>query len=271
MAPLLAYTQNEEKGPVIVIDFGKKKREREEMADSIKNNTKEEKVYMREDEKLKPVDEPKKEQQEDPVDFKNGLFRALFIGGLNLSQVDGDDQAGYVHPGFYGGVGVLVKFHRHMSVSTAILYNMKGATQRLNANDPAQRSFRIQWDYIQVPLMFNVHDKKVFMANVGLGFGYLIRNKINHRALVSDSTGAGVVGEVPNSTLKNPEPRRFDLTGIAGFQFLIKQVFAVGAQFEYSLVGLRNAAGTNTRVRRMYNNTVTIKLMYILNPIKKKK
>jgi hypothetical protein len=40
--------------------------------------------------------------------------------------------------------------------------------------------FRQQWDYVGIPLMLNVHDKKLVMASAGLSFNYLVRNKLRY-------------------------------------------------------------------------------------------
>jgi hypothetical protein len=56
-----------------------------------------------------------------------------------------------------------------------------------------------------------------------------------------------------------------------GFQFLIKQVLGIGARFEYSLIGLKPSLGAQTKVARMFNNTITLRVQYILGPVKKKK
>lgn len=253
LLPLLLNAQQTEfKDGALVIDFGKKK-QTEQDSTAPKESTKKTK---------KAVEE---EQEEDPNFQRDGLFKGIFGLGLNLSQIDGDDQAGYAQPGAQASVGVMVKFHKNLSVSTEIQYSMKGAFKRRDVNQFPSETFRISWDYIQVPLLFNIHDKKLVMASFGLGFSYLARNNIRHQ---KDSLGFLI--DIPGGGLESIEPRRFDLTGIAGFQFLIKKVFGIGARFEYSFLRLAPAYGLNTKVRNMFNNTVTIRATYILNPVKKK-
>lgn len=250
---LLTAQQTEFKDGALVIDFGKKKQ------------TEQDSTAQKEAPKKTKKTNVEEEQEEDPNFQRDGLFKGIFGLGLNLSQIDGDDQAGYAQPGAQASVGVMVKFHKNLSVSTEIQYSMKGAFKRRDVNQFPSETFRISWDYIQVPLLFNIHDKKLVMASLGLGVSYLARNRVMHQ--VSDSTGAMQDFEFG---LKRIEPRRFDLTGIAGFQFLIKKVFGIGARFEYSFLRLAPAYGLNTKVRNMFNNTVTIRATYILNPVKKK-
>lgn len=262
--PVFIYAQNEEKGPVIIIDLGKKNKNTEENTDSTKSNNKkpkEDKVYMREDEKLQPTEEKKPAQQEDPVDFKKGLFKANFIAGVNLCQVDGDGMYGYNQIGAVAGIGAMVKFHRNMSVSMELLYSMKGARSRISAAATGQSiaDYRIAWDYIEIPLLFNVHDKKLFMFTVGPSFGAMIRYKEQLNGIdVRDSSGYG------------GSPKKIDIGVTAGFQFLIKQRFGIGARFTYSVMGIRPARTAETRVSRQYNNVIAIRFMYILDAVKKK-
>lgn len=269
LLPCLIFAQVEIKDGALTIDFGKKKQTEQDTTQ--KNNTAEDEKPARVKKQKPASDTP--EQEEDPDYKKEGLFKALFIAGLNLSQIDGDAQAGFTHPGAHVGIGTLVKFHKNLSVSAEILYGMKGATKRLNANSSNQESFKIQWDYIQVPLMFNVHDKKLVMASVGLSLNYLIRNKLDYSFFNTQGSLDTALTEVGRNTLAR-EPRRFDLGGVVAFQFLIKKVFGIGARFEYSLIGLKPSLGEPfTKVKQMYNNSITLRFMYILDPvsIKKKK
>lgn len=267
LLPAFAFAQVQVKDGALTIDFGKKKNKTEQ-SDSTSQQQPTEETEEEEPAKAKKTKPAKaKEEDEDDPNFqRDGLFKAMFSAGLNLSQIDGDEQAGYTHPGAYVGVGAMVKFHKYMSVNTGIYYTMRGATKKANVNITPMESFRINWDYVQIPIMFNVHDKKLVMASVGIGLNYMVRNQITHQV---DSFGQGLV-EYNESGLKNPQPKRFDLTGIVGFQFFVKKVFGIGAQFEYSFLKLRPAYGLNTRVKNMFNNTITIKFTYILDPVQLK-
>lgn len=207
----------------------------------------------------------KKDEEEEKPDFRNGLFKGLFIAGLNAAQVDGDDGAGYNYLGAHVGVGAMVKFHKHMSVSMEILYNMKGAQRRLFSNAAADSTFRIVHDYMEVPVLFNVHDKKLIMASAGLAFGYMVRNKLMING--TDYTDAQQTDPIPSQF--KIDPKRFDLTAVVGLHFIIKEQFALGARFTYSLLGIRPALPAS-RVRNQYNNVLTFRFMYILSAKKKK-
>lgn len=261
----LMAQQTEFKDGALTIDFSKKKRQNADTTQSVPDAEDENQPVRKEKKKVNMDGEP-----EDFNPKRDGLFRAIFAGGVNLSQIDGDEQSGYRQPGAHVGVGVLVKFHKNLSVSTEVLYNMKGAYKRLNANETPMSMFRQSWDYVSIPLHLNVHDKKLVIASAGLSFNYLVRNKLRYD--VYDLQGN--VSDSLSSFGRNAmaiEPRKFDLCVNVGFQFLIKKVLGIGARFEYSLIGLKPSLGPQTKVARMFNNSITFRIQYILTAVKKKK
>jgi len=221
--------------------------------------------------KEKKVKQPKaekplpEEKEEEKPDFRNGLFKGLFFAGLNACQVDGDDASGYSYLGAHVGVGAMVKFHKYMSVSMEILYNMKGAQRRLFNNNTADSSFRLVHDYVQVPFLFNVHDKRIVMFSAGISLGYMVR----FQQVISgkDYTHPDPSAPIASQFLK--DPRKFDVCAEVGLHFVIKEQFALGGRFSYSLLGMRDAL-PGSKVRKQYNNVLTFRFMYILSPKKKK-
>lgn len=257
--PMFIFAQTTiDKSGTITIDFGRKNKQLQ--ADTTKV------TYPEEQEEDAPAAKPKKEKKvakegvEEAPNPKNGLFKALFIAGLNATQIDGDLDYGYRYFGAHVGVGTLVKFHKNFSVSMELLYNMKGARNRPNLSLPGDSitRFTIAQDYIEVPVSINVHDKKLVIFNLGLSVGALVRFKQTVNGI--DQTDNPISGT----------PKRFDLSAQGGLHFLIKQKFGIGARFSYSLLALRPAFPGPTKVRNQYNNVVTIRFMYILDAIKKK-
>lgn len=210
----------------------------------------------------KPLPE---EKEEETPDLRNGLFKGLFFAGLNACQVDGDDAAGYSYMGAHVGVGAMVKFHKYMSVSMEIVYNMKGAQRRLFNNNSADSSFQLVHDYMQVPILFNVHDKRTIMFSAGISLGYMVR----YKQIISgtDYTNADNTAPIASEYIK--PPKKFDVCAEVGLHFIIKEQFALGGRFSYSLIGMRDAL-PGSKVRKQYNNVLTFRFMYILSPKSKK-
>lgn len=266
LLPFVAFAQTQYKDGTISIDFGKKDKKQQPV-----DTPKPEKFVYPSDEEEAELETPKQRREKkkastdnkDDFDFKrDGLFKGLFNVGINACQVDGDEQAGYRYLGFHGGVGVMIRYHKYLSTSMEINYSMKGAKERIIPNnDPASgQRYLLQLDYIDIPIsLLNVHDKKLVMFSLGLTPSVLVRYK--------ETNGAGF-----NVTDNPPfgQPKRFDLSGFAGFGFVIKQQFFLGTKFSYSFIKMR-AAYPGTKTNGQYNNVLTFRFMYILGAVKKKK
>jgi len=195
------------------------------------------------------------------TDYKReGLFKAWFHAGINGSQIDGDNYAGYNQIGLDAGVGLLIRFHKYFAFSTSIDYSMKGARQQLveSSNPQSLSKYQVQWDYIEIPIMMNVVDKDIVMFGLGLQPGLMVR----YKQFTEDDQ---------NVTANPPEgqPHVFDLEGVAALHFLIIKKITLGAKFSYSLMKLRGPSNTN-RLNGQYNNVLTFDIGYILSTVKKK-
>lgn len=191
---------------------------------------------------------------------RDNLFKGLFSAGMNIAQIDGDGPAGYNYFGAYAGVGTLMQFHKNMGVSLEMIYNMLGSQERRNPRVNPQTAFRVTTDYLQVPVLFNVNDSQNVLFSLGLAPGILVRNQFSFESY--DSGGNLTNREAP-SCLTN-DFRNVDLSGIVGLQFVIKNNFAIGGRYSYSLLGLRPPCEGNTRANTQRHNVITLRFTYIL-------
>src|SRR6188474_1752497 len=92
-------------------------------------------------------------------------IRGGVIFGMNASQIDGDDYAGYrkvgLNFGFYGQIPVSKKFF----LSTEILYSQKGSKSPTYEGLPLE--YQINLNYAEVPVFLHFQDKKAFNFGVG--------------------------------------------------------------------------------------------------------
>ena len=260
--PALLFAQTQVKDGTLTIDFGKKKKE------VVQDTIEKQQPLSDEEEDEEDAPKPKRKKQKNTLDLKDdfdykrdGLFKGLFAVGLNACQVDGDREAGYKYLGANVSVGAMIRFHKHMSVSMEIGYSMKGARARFTQNAANANFFRTNFDYIEVPIAFNVHDKKLVMFTAGLAVGSLIRYKEFDRA-----TGI----EINYNNPPYGQPRKIDLNVFGGLYFIVKKNFALGAKFSYSVLKIRGAE-PGTKVNGQYHNVISFRLMYILDARKKKK
>lgn len=188
---------------------------------------------------------------------KESIFKALFVGGVNLSQIEGCGEATYRKVGALVGAGTVIKFSRRFSISAEVLYSQKGAQPQF-ANDPVtgvRNKFSITSDYVDLPITFSVHDKKILMFGAGIQLSALARYQ------QTDSAG----NNVSSHPAEGQQIHKIDLLGQICGTFFIKQRLGIGLRFAYSLIGIRNSV-QNSNFRHEYNNTISIRISYLLDP-----
>jgi hypothetical protein len=215
--------------------------------------------------KAKPVDMHPLNYQYPPVadevkpDFsKESIFKALFVAGMNFSQIDGDGEAGYRKFGALVGAGTVMKFSRRFSFMAELLYSQKGAGPEFsNSVYTGQKDkFNITADYIDLPITFSVHDKKVLMFGAGLQVSALARYQ------QTDTNGVNVTAHPPPN---GEQPRKIDLLGQVCGTFFIKQRIGLGLRFAYSLLKIRDAV-SDSHLKGEYNNVISLRFSYLLDP-----
>jgi Outer membrane protein beta-barrel domain len=260
-AILLAQPSVTKHNGTYTIDFKKKKAAQDSTTvTQTTDDEDEDGTQVKSKKKAKPIARPK------PPGYKpytydirhEGVFKGLFMAGLNTCQIDGDNEWGYKYLGAEAGVGVMARFHPFMSVSMEIDYTMKGARSRLLSTSDVSRYYQVQLDYVSVPVAFNFHAKDIAILSAGLAPGVLTRYK------EFNEDGINVTGHSPWG-----DPRNFDLDIFTGIHFVIKKHYALGFKYSYSLISIRKAS-PGTHVNGQFNNDLTFRFMYILGPVKKK-
>lgn len=176
-------------------------------------------------------------------------FKPYIVLGVNTSQIEGDGMKGYTKFGGNGGVGVYFKIKPNWSISTEILYNMKGASgtpRDDNGNFTPVSYAKIVVDYAEVPVFISYHDKKVAMFGVGVSIGGLARTDFTYE---------------DNSGSNNKDPlffdiyRKYDLSGLINVTFKIKKHFGFNLRGSYSIIPI---SSNNNQV----HNCLSVRGMY---------
>ena len=189
---------------------------------------------------------------------KESIFKALFVGGMNVSQIEGSGEATYRKFGAIIGGGTVIKFSKRFSLSAELLYSQKGARPQF-ANDPVtgmRNRSDITADYLDLPITFSIHDKKIVMFGAGLELSALARYQ------QTDSAG--------NNISSHPSPNgeqlhKVDLLGQVCCTFFIKRRIGIGLRFAYSLLKIRDAVW-DSNFKGEYNNTLSVRICYLLDP-----
>jgi hypothetical protein len=191
--------------------------------------------------------------QDDPNE-PEPFIRAAIIGGMNVSQVDGDGIAGFRKFGANGGAAAFVDLTKGFSASFEILYSMRGAKSSPNQTATGQL---LNWnlDYIEVPFMVNYNDRDKAIFGVGVSWNTLVRNEAK--------------GLLPDQRL---DAKRASLDIVGGVTFLIKKRYGINFRYSYSLTSAGNFI-TNTsgglqptlEGGKLRNNVVGLRFMYFIN------
>ncbi len=181
----------------------------------------------------------------DPNDSEFHLFDAGLSLGLNFSQVDGDDLAGFNKLGVNIGPIVHVNFSPNWSASLELLYSQKGAKTKPNANN--FNTFLLVMDYAEVPILANYNDKNRLLFQAGLSYGRLINSREEINGIEQNIEGA----------IYNDE-----LSYIVGGTFLVgeKKHWGVNARYQGSITTV--GASANPTVVGLINRLVTVRGIY---------
>ena len=104
---------------------------------------------------------------------EEGRFTATIVAGINISQIDGDEDGAYSKVGFNGGARGGVRFGDRMELCTEILFSQKGSYIK-----SIDKLYHL--DYMEVPLLFYYKDweavdkknRKYMRVMIGGGLSY---------------------------------------------------------------------------------------------------
>lgn len=121
--------------------------------------------------------------------LKGQTFQAAAIGGINLSQIDGDNLAGFHFLGANVGLRVVAVLSDRWRIGPEILFSQHGANK--SRNDIITFDFEsIRLNTVEVPLMVYFKDWR-FTAEAGVAYKRLINYSVTNLA------GVDITDELP--------------------------------------------------------------------------
>ncbi len=210
-------------------------------------------------------------------------FIGSVIAGVNGTQVDGDEVAGFYKWGVNAGASVMLPLDRKMRwfATVELLYTQKGAYQnayRANAilrpdsnnvlyyhNEDKTVPFnqdvkyKLTLDYVEVPVLFHYED---FHTGWGFGLGFSWGRLVNVKEIEN--------GWTTTTNLRSKTYSRNDWSVLADLKIKIWKGLKLNIRYQYSLVPLRireykKPATGETWTRKEYNNVITFRLIYSFN------
>ncbi|MCX7697664.1 MAG: PorT family protein [Bacteroidales bacterium] len=188
------------------------------------------------------------------------LFDGMLTGGLNFTQVDGDELIGYRKIGFHGGPGVRAHMGGKWYFSLETIFNQKGSYKKYPQQwDDSMKLpyYKLTLNYADVVCLVHYDDKALWFG-AGFSAGRLGSMREIER------------GKIIPWAYSNMPYRKMDYNVIVSVMFRIKDNLFFNFRYAYSMryIRVRNfVAGNNQWTRYQYNNMLTCKLIYFL-PIK---
>lgn len=182
------------------------------------------------------------------------VIQGALLGGFNLSQVDGDEVYGFHKFGWNAGAAAIIPFREKWSASIETLYNQKGSYQRTQFNDSLSGEYRLQLNYLDIPVLIHFTDKDIITIGSGFSWGRLVEVREWEHGKRVEST-----------TILGPYSRN-DVNILADIRFRLQKRFHFNLRYAYSLgkIRTREFPKVNT-TRDQFNNTLTFRIIYIFN------
>lgn len=194
--------------------------------------------------------------QEEYAMYENRTFYGGLVAGMNLTQIDGDNFAGYSRKGLNLGGIVFFKMDEHIAGSIEVLFSQKGSVSKepqMLAAGYYINKYGADLVYGEIPVMINYFDDHKNHFGGGLSYGRL------------GSSNEYITTNPPPSPPFKQEDYPFkkgDLNLLLGGSLHVYKGFFFNLRFQYSLLSIRNNIPNITRGAQ-YNNMWTIRVMYL--------
>lgn len=184
-------------------------------------------------------------------------FEAGVAGGLNTSQISGDDLRGFHQFGAAGGLFVARPVSDRIALELQFLFSQKGSRKAPDPEKGDYTSYNLRVDYIDMPFLV-----KYRMEGFDLFAGALLGAKVGN-AQEEDHNG-------PISNAGRPDFEAFDLGIHGGATYYLNSSFTLDLRFSNSVLPARkftggtvNNRGTGQYLNRgQYHTVVTFLVKY---------
>lgn len=173
--------------------------------------------------------------------FYSQVFKAGVILGLSGSQVEGDGYSGYHKLGFIVGGFTNVNISEKFSTQLEMYYINKGSQRNPNTSTGDVDAFKLNINYIEIPLALRYHYKK-FMFETGLYYSKFLNYSMSDE-----------FGELTDE----PFPfKSYDFGGFFGLNYQLNEHFSCNIRSKNSLIPVRDFQNLDQQIgilNRLFN------------------
>jgi len=199
-------------------------------------------------------------------------FQGAVMGGMNFSQVDGDEVYGFHRVGGHLGVGVILPI-KNFDITLETVFNQKGAYQKDQYEFWIKDSvggmpdsilytgaYDLRLNYVEVPLMAHYTDRDRYTVGLGFSYGRLVSSSEKEHG-----------GNVPPYS-DTVQFKKNDFNILVDLQIRIWKQLKFNVRYAYSIAAIRERTYHDILyqlkdpwTRKQYNNMITLRLVYVFN------
>lgn len=191
-------------------------------------------------------------------------FLGAVMGGMNLSQVDGDEVYGFHRVGGHIGAAAILPFGNKWDLTLETVFDQKGAYEGPQYIDSIYGTvlngkYDLRLNYVEVPLTAHYTDRGKYTVGAGFSYGRLVSYKeIEHD---------GAIPPYSDTVAFNKN----DFCVLADLQIRVWKKLKFNIRYSYSMAPIRERTfidpygKLDPNVRKQYNNMLTFRLVYVIN------
>ncbi|MEA3318342.1 MAG: porin family protein [Bacteroidota bacterium] len=174
-------------------------------------------------------------------------FGGGILGGMAVSQLDGDSWGGYHKAGLYFGVFTNAKLNKKFWTQLELAYIQKGS--KSNSKEPNYVYYKCKLNYIQMPLLLKYNINNKINAEIGIAEGFL-------RNAYEDDGGGDIEPDIAFD--------KWETSVIIGASYKFTDRINANVRINYSLIPIRNHPGGQSfwLNNGQYNNVLSFSLYY---------
>ncbi|HOZ83701.1 MAG TPA: porin family protein [Bacteroidia bacterium] len=184
-------------------------------------------------------------------------FKASIIGGINASQVSGDELGGFNKAGVMFGGSAILPVTPKSDVAMELLFIQKGSKTPTSKDNSNTVYYKMSLNYLEVQINYTYHASKKIGLHVGPTFGVLVGEKEED-----------IAGELT----ERPEFQKTEIGIAGGLSFHFSEKVGLYMRLSNSLLPIRKM-GADTKYFKsgQYNSGLAFFLTYTFSSKDKQK
>lgn len=189
-------------------------------------------------------------------------IKGAIIGGLNITQVDGDQVYGFRKKGISVGPSAIIPLRSGFQLALEVLYSQKGSSQApVYTYEDSTREYRLKLNYAEVPILIQYADKHGLTAGLGISYGRLVFVKEKQYNPLTKKV------EWDNVRLNDGTYKKDDFEVIADLKLKLFTGIYANLRYSYSIAKIRTRYFYKpfNKSRDQFNNVISFRLIWVLN------